>query len=129
MATKAWNASLNWVSRMMNEMKSFQGDLVRQARGIQTALGASFEVVRGRLAACGCGRADFDWAACLMNSRCFATAVGGRAVHLAVPGIDMCNHERDAPSALIRSAATLMRLKSFCFYHSAALLVCDLHFW
>ena len=83
---------------------------MRQAWGIRTALDASFEAVRGRLAACGCGRAEFDWAACLMNSRCFATAVGGRVVHLAVPGIDMCNHERDAPSALIRSIITLTRL-------------------
>lgn len=93
----------------MPRMKSFQEYVLRQARGIQAASDASFEVVRGRLAACGCSRADFDWAACLMSSRCFATVVGGRMVHLAVPGIDMCNHERDAPAALIRSATTQTR--------------------
>ncbi len=63
---------------------------------------------QGRLAAWGCGRGDFDWAAGIVHSRCFATRVGGRAVRLAVPGVDMCNHAAE-PSAHVRCGAARAR--------------------
>ena len=63
---------------------------------------------QGRLAAWGCGRGDFDWAAGIVHSRCFATRVGGRPVRLAVPGVDMCNHAAE-PSAHVRCGAARAR--------------------
>ena len=38
-------------------------------------------------------------AAALLNSRCFADSVGGAPLSLAVPLVDLANHEADAPTA------------------------------
>ncbi|KAF6251907.1 hypothetical protein COO60DRAFT_577679 [Scenedesmus sp. NREL 46B-D3] len=47
-----------------------------------------------------CGWSDFLWAVQVLHSRCFFEPTSQR--HLAVPGIDMCNHSSTAPNAAVR---------------------------
>uniref|UniRef100_A0A383V998 SET domain-containing protein n=1 Tax=Tetradesmus obliquus TaxID=3088 RepID=A0A383V998_TETOB len=47
-----------------------------------------------------CGWQDFLWAVQVLHSRCFFEPTSQR--HLAVPGIDMCNHSSTAPNASVR---------------------------
>jgi hypothetical protein len=48
------------------------------------------ETLDARLRAIGCGESDLRWATGVLHSRCFTHGPAG--THLAVPGVDMCNH-------------------------------------
>ena len=63
-------------------------------------MGLRFRLVRARLAAVGCDGDDLRWAAGALHSRCFTH--GPRGTHLAVPGVDMCNHCFENPTATVR---------------------------
>jgi hypothetical protein len=56
--------------------------------------------LRKRLAFVGCDADDLRWAAGALHSRCFTH--GPRGTHLAVPGVDMCNHCFENPTAQVR---------------------------
>ncbi|MEW5297266.1 MAG: hypothetical protein WDW36_000488 [Sanguina aurantia] len=57
------------------------------------------QALQKQLEALGCDKRDFMWAVQLLLSRCFY--YGPESRHLAVPGIDMCNHSH-APSAAVK---------------------------
>jgi hypothetical protein len=67
---------------------------------VRTAHAAAAEALRARLAAVGCDGDDLRWAAGALHSRCFTH--GPRGTHLAVPGVDMCNHCFENPTATVR---------------------------
>jgi hypothetical protein len=56
--------------------------------------------MKERLDAAGCTERDLRWATGVLHSRCFTHGPSG--AHLAVPGVDMCNHCFEAPSAAVR---------------------------
>ena len=58
----------------------------------------SKRLLNERLANIGCSEADLDWAAGLMESRCFKQ--GG--VRVTAPGIDLCNHAGDKANCIVR---------------------------
>ncbi|MEW5314609.1 MAG: hypothetical protein WDW38_006090 [Sanguina aurantia] len=61
------------------------------------------QALQKQLEALGCDKRDFMWAVQLLLSRCFY--YGPESRHLAVPGIDMCNHSH-APSAAVKVRAS-----------------------
>ena len=73
---------------------------IGEAKEVRTAHAAAAEALRARLAAVGCDGDDLRWAAGALHSRCFTH--GPRGTHLAVPGVDMCNHCFENPTATVR---------------------------
>ena len=73
---------------------------IGEAKEVHAAHAAAAEALRARLAAVGCGGDDLRWAAGALHSRCFTH--GPRGTHLAVPGVDMCNHCFENPTATVR---------------------------
>jgi len=73
---------------------------IGEAREVRAAHAAAAEALRARLAAVGCDGDDLRWAAGALHSRCFTH--GPRGTHLAVPGVDMCNHCFENPTATVR---------------------------
>ncbi|KAL6765411.1 hypothetical protein V8C86DRAFT_797283 [Haematococcus lacustris] len=67
--------------------------------GMQACITACWEEVREDVESAGGGEADFRGAVQLLHSRCFFDPESGS--HLAVPGIDMANHEGVTPSASV----------------------------
>jgi len=73
---------------------------IGEAKEVRAAHAAAAEALRARLAAVGCDGDDLRWAAGALHSRCFTH--GPRGTHLAVPGVDMCNHCFENPTATVR---------------------------
>lgn len=73
---------------------------IGEAKEVHAAHAAAAEALRARLAAVGCDGDDLRWAAGALHSRCFTH--GPRGTHLAVPGVDMCNHCFENPTATVR---------------------------
>ena len=73
---------------------------IGEAKEVRVAHAAAAEALRARLAAVGCDGDDLRWAAGALHSRCFTH--GPRGTHLAVPGVDMCNHCFENPTATVR---------------------------
>ena len=73
---------------------------IGEAKEVRTAHAAAAEALCARLAAVGCDGDDLRWAAGALHSRCFTH--GPRGTHLAVPGVDMCNHCFENPTATVR---------------------------
>jgi len=73
---------------------------IGEAKEVRVAHAAAAEALRARLAAVGCDGDDLRWAAGALHSRCFTH--GPRGTHLAVPGVDMCNHCHENPTATVR---------------------------
>ena len=73
---------------------------IGEAKEVRTAHAAAAEALRARLAAVGCDGDDLRWAAGALHSRCFTH--GPRGTHIAVPGVDMCNHCFENPTATVR---------------------------
>ena len=73
---------------------------IGEAKEVHAAHAAAAEALRARLAAGGCDGDDLRWAAGALHSRCFTH--GPRGTHLAVPGVDMCNHCFENPTATVR---------------------------
>ena len=79
-------------------------ELVRYRRCVEEAVALkrkheeSKAILKERLDKIGCTGADLDWAAALMESRCFKH--GG--LRCTAPGIDMCNHAGDLANCIVR---------------------------
>ncbi|KAF8065588.1 hypothetical protein HT031_003189 [Scenedesmus sp. PABB004] len=73
---------------------------IRAVVNMRQVLEDCYDALAGELAAIGCGWRDFLWAVQVLHSRCFFEPTSRR--HLAVPGIDMCNHDSAAPCAAVR---------------------------
>ena len=73
---------------------------IGEAKEVSAAHADAAEALRARLAAVGCDGDDLRWAAGALHSRCFTH--GPRGTHLAVPGVDMCNHCFENPTATVR---------------------------
>ena len=73
---------------------------IGEAKEVRAAHAAAAAALRARLAAVGCDGDDLRWAAGALHSRCFTH--GPRGTHLAVPGVDMCNHCFENPTATVR---------------------------
>ena len=71
-----------------------------EAKSVAEAHARAAETLRSRLDAIGCTADDLRWATGVLHSRCFTH--GPHGTHLAVPGVDMCNHCFEAPSAGVR---------------------------
>ena len=64
---------------------------IAEARATSEGHLAAYEALKPRLDAVGCDERDLRWATGVLHSRCFTH--GPRGTHLAVPGVDMCNHD------------------------------------
>ena len=73
---------------------------IEEAKEVRAAHAAAGAALGARLAAVGCDGDDLRWAAGALHSRCFTH--GPRGTHLAVPGVDMCNHCFESPTAQVR---------------------------
>ena len=73
---------------------------IGEAKEVRAAHAAAAAALRARLDAVGCDADDLRWAAGALHSRCFTH--GPRGTHLAVPGVDMCNHCFENPTAQVR---------------------------
>ena len=71
-----------------------------EAQSVAMAHADACDALDARLRAIGCGESDLRWATGVLHSRCFTHGPAG--THLAVPGVDMCNHCFEAPSAAVR---------------------------
>ena len=71
-----------------------------EAAAVADAHARAAESLRERLEAVGCAEEDLRWATGVLHSRCFTH--GPRGTHLAVPGVDMCNHCFEAPTAAVK---------------------------
>ena len=74
--------------------------LIGEAKEVRAAHLEAAAALRKRLAFVGCDADDLRWAAGALHSRCFTH--GPRGTHLAVPGVDMCNHCFENPTAQVR---------------------------
>lgn len=74
--------------------------VIAEARDVAAAHARAAERLAPRLAAAGADADDLRWAAGALHSRCFTH--GPRGTHLAVPGVDMCNHREANPTAVVR---------------------------
>uniref|UniRef100_A0A7S0IFG5 SET domain-containing protein n=1 Tax=Micromonas pusilla TaxID=38833 RepID=A0A7S0IFG5_MICPS len=70
---------------------------IAEARATSEGHVAAYEALRPRLDAVGCDERDLRWATGVLHSRCFTH--GPRGTHLAVPGVDMCNHDFERANA------------------------------
>ena len=70
---------------------------IAEARATSEGHLAAYEALRPRLDAVGCDERDLRWATGVLHSRCFTH--GPRGTHLAVPGVDMCNHDFEHANA------------------------------
>jgi hypothetical protein len=73
---------------------------IGEAKEVRAAHLEAAAALRKRLAFVGCDADDLRWAAGALHSRCFTH--GPRGTHLAVPGVDMCNHCFENPTAQVR---------------------------
>lgn len=73
---------------------------IEEAKEVRAAHAAAAAELRARLADVGCDGDDLRWAAGVLHSRCFT--YGPRGTHLAVPGVDMCNHCFESPNAQVQ---------------------------
>lgn len=60
---------------------------------------AAYQTLKPRLDAVECTERDLRWATGALHSRCFTH--GPRGTHLAVPGVDMCNHDFAGANAAV----------------------------
>ena len=77
--------------------------VIAEARDVATAHARAAERLAPRLAAADADADDLR-AAGALHSRCFTH--GPRGTHLAVPGVDMCNHRASNPTAVVRVVAS-----------------------
>ena len=78
--------------------------VIAEARDVAAAHARAADRLAPRLAAADADADDLRWAAGALHSRCFTH--GPRGTHLAVPGVDMCNHRASNPTAVVRVVAS-----------------------
>ena len=74
--------------------------LIEEALSVKAAHEDAVEKLSSRLKNINCSGDDLRWATGALHSRCFT--FGERGTHIAVPGVDMCNHVFENPNAYVR---------------------------
>ena len=72
---------------------------IAEATSTRDAHLVAYETLKPRLDAVECTEHDLRWATGALHSRCFTH--GPRGTHLAVPGVDMCNHDFAGANAAV----------------------------
>jgi hypothetical protein len=72
---------------------------IAEATSTRDAHLAAYETLKPRLDAVECTERDLRWATGALHSRCFTH--GPRGTHLAVPGVDLCNHDFAGANAAV----------------------------
>ena len=73
---------------------------IEEARSVAAAHDAAYLALAHRIRAAGADEDAFRVAVGAMHSRCFVH--GPKGTHLAVPGVDMCNHSFERANAAVR---------------------------
>jgi len=73
---------------------------IEEARSVAAAHDAAYLALAQRVRAAGADEDAFRVAVGAMHSRCFVH--GPKGTHLAVPGVDMCNHSFERANAAVR---------------------------
>ena len=73
---------------------------IGEALSVKTAHERAVTILQKRLKNINATPEDLRWATGVLHSRCFV--YGDYGEHLAVPGVDMCNHALENPTAYVR---------------------------